>query len=200
MSPTQVPATGWAVEIVHPTSGRVIRPSVLDDPQILPSLNGFPRIRIPVRRDPNWLTPAFDDDPDMTVWFNGVEQPIDELRSVEHDEGKTVLVGKGGVELEQRVQAAYDTERRETAAKNLITNHTSYTADVDTPQTEVDTDQFLESVSTTADLEERVIHDDTSPLLFSNELGMGFTTAVAAILGATSSQAPPTRYGSKSMR
>lgn len=163
------PRTGeWLVEIIHPETGRLITPDVLDEPQLTPSINGYAEIRVPVRRDPEWLTPAFDDDPEMTVYFDGVEQPIDELREVEQTPERSVLNGRGGVELETIVNESFDAERRHLAAEQLITENTSYTADVDAPDTTTREDQRVADWSTAIELDENSRTLPTDPVFFDN--------------------------------
>jgi len=168
----QIPPSGWYIEVDHPDTGRTLTPSVLDEPQIVPSINGQPEVRIPVRRDDAWLSPTYDQAaqrPEMRVWRDGERQPIDELRNVTHETGRTILTGVGGVELEQRVQATFDTERRHLAAEQLIQNQTSYTADVDTPVTETFADQLQYSLSTTAAFAERLDAAADQPPIAEND-------------------------------
>ena len=124
-------ATGWTVTLTHPTSGRTIRPDVLDEPQFTPSLNSLPEVRVPVRRAPAWLRQEFDDNPDMAVYLDGQELPIDQLRDVEQRQDRTILIGEGGVELKNRVQAEYRSETRPQAVRDLVSNNTGYATDVD---------------------------------------------------------------------
>ena len=171
------PATGWFVEIDHPETGRTIAPAVLDEPEIVPSINGQPEVQIPVRREDAWLSPTYDQAaqrPTMRVWRDGERQPIDELRNVSHETGRTILTGVGGVALEQRVQATFDIERRHSAAAQLIGNNTSYGVDVDTPDTDILTDQLQYSLSTTAGFADRLDAGPSDPVVAE-----GGTTRVA---------------------
>lgn len=164
--------SGWTVAITHPDTGRVKTPDVLDlsdAPAFNPGPNEQPELRLPVRKDDVWLTDAYDDDPEMRVWKDGDRLPIDVLRNVEQREDATILVGIGGVELEDRVTKTYATERRHVAADELITDQTPYRADVDTPVTDTLTDQLQYDLSTTADFSERSTATDTDPIVIDND-------------------------------
>lgn len=159
-------ASGWTVAVTHPDTGRVKTPAVLDTrsaPAFNPGPNAQPEVRIPVRKNDVWLDPVYDSDPQMDVWLDGERLPIDVLRDVERETDRVVLVGVGGVELEQRVRKYYDTVQRHVAAENLITNETSYAADVDTPQAASATVE-LADLSTQSELEDAVRVRPTTPL------------------------------------
>lgn len=165
------PAKGWFVEVDHPDTGRTITPDVLDladAPTFIPGPNAQPELRLPVRKDTTWLTDAYNSDPEMRVWKDGKRLPIDVLRDVEQREGATILIGIGGVELEDRVVETYATERRHRAAEQLITAETSYQADVDTPVIDTLTDQLQYELSTTADFSKRTTATDTDPIVIEN--------------------------------
>jgi len=163
-TPPAVPGSGWHVVVTHPTTDRRIIPDVLGDPAILPSLNSLPEVRIPVRSSEVWLDPAMDDNPAMNVYLDGNRQPIDELREVEDEVGRTVLVGVGGVELDQRATAEFTSEQRHDAASSIITSNTTYTADVDTPNVDSKTDESVQSVTTTGEFETNIAYADTDPV------------------------------------
>ena len=130
---------GWTVAITHPTSGRVRQPDVLDlqnSPVYNPGPNALPRVRIPVAKDDVWLSDAYDDDPAMGVWRDGERLPIEVLRNVEQREGATILIGVGGVELEGRVRAEYDDDRRHLAVRDLVETETAYGVSAPEPDTE----------------------------------------------------------------
>ena len=166
-----VDASGWTVAITHPETGRVRQPDVLDTqdaPTFNPGLNAQPRVRIAVRKDDAWLDPVYDDDPEMQVWRDGKRLPIDVLRDVEREPDRVVLVGRGGIELEKRVEKYYDTKRRHVAAEELIANETSYTPDVDDPVVE-ELNETLRSLSTTQDFEEALGTTATDPVEVAND-------------------------------
>lgn len=148
---TQPDPNGWEVAITHPETGRVKRPSVLDSPTIVPSLNAPAEVRIPVPKSDEWLKPAYDDDPDMRAWLDGERQPVEVLRDVDREEDRTILVGVGGVELEARAQREWDGERRHLAARDLIQTETSY-AD-DTPEPDVATIKDVEQQTVDSEAE-----------------------------------------------
>jgi len=97
------------------------------------------------------------------VWLDGERLPIDVLRDIERETDRVALLGVGGVELEQRVRKYYDTVRRHVAAEDLITDETSYAADVDTPQAASATVDVA-TLDTQAELEDAVRIQPTTPL------------------------------------
>jgi hypothetical protein len=136
----RIPPQGWHVTVEHPSTNRTITPDILDEPTVLPSLNSLPEVRVPVRKNDVWLDSSMEDNPVMNVYLDGQQQPIDELREVEDETGRVILHGVGGTELRDRVQQEYTNEERHIAAKNLVTNNTSYAEDVDTPNFDTTTD------------------------------------------------------------
>lgn len=144
-------ATGWHVELENPSTGHIFRPSVVGEPKRLPAVKGLPRIEIPVQRSEKWAADAFEEAP-LRVWYDGEKQPVEELESVDIEEDRTVLIGVGGQELKDRVTIEYDTAEIHTAAEDLIANNTSYTPNVDAPQSDVDENVELASADTTTDL------------------------------------------------
>jgi len=173
-------ASGWEIQLTHPSTGRVIRPDVLSNPEFLPSLNSFAEARIPIRKSEGlseWPT-----DTDVTLWFDGVEQPIDTLTDVEQASDRTIIEAEGGVELDNRIQENYIEERRHVAAENLIANQTSYAADVDTPTFDTLTDQVQQNPTTTAEFNDLYTksNDDTQPVDTSGDNIEIFDTNVVA--------------------
>lgn len=168
-----VPATGWYVEIDHPTSGYMFAPRVVDTdavgPQRDPTVNERPRVRVPVPKDERWrdiLDAA--NDASMRVWTDGTRQPIDTLAAVEETVAQgtayTVLVGTGGSELSQRVEKTYEQKPVHEAAKDLIQNNTSYATNVDTPPTTTDTNETLLTIDTQSEwLARSLPFRDTEP-------------------------------------
>ena len=155
-SSRNVAADGYHVEIVHPDTGRVRVPEVADlqnAPVVNPGPNQQPRARIPVRKNDVWLSDAYDDDPEMRVWRDGRRLPIEVLRNVEQTEGATILIGVGGVELEQRVTEEFSDARRHEAAESLLQDATDYAAETPEPETPTLTDQVQQSPSTNAEFE-----------------------------------------------
>lgn len=139
-------ARGWYVEVDANGTTHTATPSdVRGGPTRSPSVNGRPEIRIPVDPGGQWgeLLDSSDGAP-MRVWHDGERQPIDTLYEVERRPGETVLVGDGGEELGARVQLSYDQEPIHEAVDDIITNGTSYTANVDTPPTTTQTTTLLD--------------------------------------------------------
>jgi len=136
-------ASGWYVEIDHP-SGYVHTPTVIDDPtpQRNPAANGLPSITIPVRHDERWSDESFEKAP-LRVWKDGDRQPVDRIEEVEQTERATVISGRGGLALQQRVREEVREERSAALAERLIEEHTPYTANVDRPKTTREDDVFI---------------------------------------------------------
>lgn len=127
----QVPAQGWHVEIDHPDTTTPRRPRILDDPTVDQTLNGQPRVQIPVPQDDSWRAEALTDAP-MRVWRDGRRQPIEELRRVEDEPGRTVLVGVGGVALERGVDVQITQQAVDDAVRDVL-DATGYAYAVDNP-------------------------------------------------------------------
>jgi len=158
---------GWSVTVTHPQTDRTIRPDVLDEPQFTPSLNSLPEVRVPVRRAPEWLSAEFDDDPTMSVYLDGEELPIDQLRDVTDQQDRTILVGEGGIELKNRVQAEYRSEQRPDAVRDLISTETTYATDVDDTDTPTDEDVTVQDVSGESELSGVLTPAADEPLVFT---------------------------------
>ncbi|NEU57097.1 fibronectin type III domain-containing protein [Halorussus sp. MSC15.2] len=154
-------ASGWTVEIEHP-SGQTLRPRLLDDPRFTPALNDYPRVEIPVPRDEKWQAQAFEE-ASLSVWQDGQILPIDQLINVRMEEGRTVLEGRGGSELQDRVQAEYDDTPAHIAADNLITNQTSYTANVDNPASKTKGDTQMQSADTDSEFDSVISRTASDP-------------------------------------
>lgn len=131
---TGVPPKGWHVEVDHPT-GRTITPSIAAEPKINPKINGYPYCRVPVPKDDMWQSDRMRGRVTMRVWIDGKRQPIEELVDVEAKPDRYVLVGKGGVELEQRFRKEYSDRAAHLAVQDAINSQTSYNPDVDDPDT-----------------------------------------------------------------
>lgn len=144
-----VPASGWYVEVEHPNVDEPLRPRILDDPQWLPTINGRPQCRVPIPLDESWDSPNLEE-ADMRVWQDGTELEVDTLADVELQPDRTVLIGEGASELDQRVQAEYSNKEAHVALEELIEDNTSYTADVDDPGQGA-TETLMQSVSSSAD-------------------------------------------------
>ncbi|WP_435175664.1 fibronectin type III domain-containing protein [Halorussus sp. AFM4] len=162
----RVQASGWTVKVEHP-SGQTLEPRLLDDPQFTPVLNGYPRVEVPVPRDEKWQASAFEN-AKLSVWQDGRILPIDELVSVRMEPGRTILEGRGGSELRDRVQAEYTSRDAHLAAEDLITANTSYTANVDAPGGSVKSDTLLQKASDNASFNEIVDIPASTPAAVQN--------------------------------
>ena len=171
MTARGVPPTGWHVEVLHPDTGRKRVPDVIDlqnAPVFNPGPNALPRVRIPVRKDDVWLSDAYNDDPEMRVWRDGRRLPIEVLRDVEQREDATVLVGVGGVELETRVRAEFNDDRRHVAAGDLVESETGYAAEFPEPDTATLQDVIQQEADTQAEFESVSSFPTDSPIHVDN--------------------------------
>jgi hypothetical protein len=176
MSTRGVPPTGWHVEILHPDTGRKRVPDVVDlqnAPVFNPGPNAQPIARIPVRKDTVWLSEAYDADPEMRVWRDGRQLPIEVLRNVEQREGATILVGVGGVELEGRVTEEYNDDRRHLAVRDLVETETTYGVDAPEPETETLADVVQQSADTSAEFTATSSFLPTDPFVIENGIVRG---------------------------
>jgi hypothetical protein len=134
-----MPTTGalWSdglyVEIDAP-NGETLRPTVLESSTLRASLNDVPRVEVHVPQDDRWFAEELRR-ADMRVWKDGERQPIERFERPVQQPDKTVLHGRGGIELDQDV--AFDVgefTEVHTRAEQLIQNKTPYVANVDTPE------------------------------------------------------------------
>ncbi|QCC61650.1 hypothetical protein DVR14_23995 (plasmid) [Natrinema thermotolerans] len=137
LSDRAVSPRGWHLEVDHP-SGTTLTPDPLDGATRRPTINGFPRVEIPVPYRDRWHSADRDDAP-LRVWHSGSREPIETLEHRRLEEGagskRTVLEGRGGTQLDRRVIEDVDIEPTHEFAKRLIEEYTDYTATVDDPQT-----------------------------------------------------------------
>lgn len=89
--------SGWTVRLQHP-NGPTVEPTLLDDVRYVPTVDGLPRVRVPVPYDEAWLAAEWED-AKMRVWQNGQVYPIEQLLNVEPYPNRMVLAGIGGVAL-----------------------------------------------------------------------------------------------------
>lgn len=158
----RIPPEGWSIELTHPTSGRVVTPTILDDPEFTPTPNGLPELRAPVERREIFAREEWEGAA-MTAYADGQRAPIDELDRVEVEAGNAVLVGVGGTELRNRVQVGVDVQRTHLLAEDLIETHTNYIADVDEPQSPQRNDVLVQSPDSEVEFSEVITPDDTDP-------------------------------------
>lgn len=151
---TRTGSKGWMVKLELST-GEILRPRIVGEPEWLPTVNGLPRVRIPVPHDEKWLDPAYDRVA-MTVWFDGTELPIDRLENIEHEADHTILEGLGGVELRGRVQKEVTNTESHVTAEEIIDAETSYTSNVDDPATTTQNDSLMQEADTTSELSSKL--------------------------------------------
>ena len=168
------PGAGWHVEVTLPT-GEIVRPSVVGDPSRNPKANDFPSLEIPVRSRDLWRNLDLTKDIPMSVYYDGQPQPIDGLETVQDGEGAAVtLVGRGGAELETRDTRSVNFEAAHTVAETIITDVTSYVANVDRPNTTQQTNEPLRSADTETEWsDQRAKSPDTSPINVGSGLAIG---------------------------
>lgn len=141
-------ARGWHVEADHP-DGHTLTPRVLDGAAIRPAVNDYPEVEIPVERSDTWRAQAFEDAP-MRVWKDGRRQPVDTLIDVETQPDRTILRGRGGSQLQRRVEAEFDNVPVHEAAGELLAEHTDYATSIDDPDT-TGSEQVVQQVDETSE-------------------------------------------------
>lgn len=167
-----VPPSGWYVEVEHPTSGHVFTPSVVGSPERNPRVNDLPRLRVPVEKNDRWRELSTTDaSAPFRVWKDGIRQPVDEVETVEQKAEHTVLEGRGGLELRTRVNPEYDFEKVHTAAENLIVNNTVYTANVDAPNTDTQSNVTVQQMDTEAEFQGRFKETDPYNPIYATTTG-----------------------------
>lgn len=165
---TRVSPTGWAARLTH-SSGIVKRPDIAGDPTINPVVNGRPQVTLSTRRSEEWFNSSWDN-ADADVYHNGELLSVDKLEARDVSAPSSSLTLQGGYELRKRVQAEYDAEEITQAVEDLITTHTSYTPNVDTPVTNKETDVLMQSGDTTSELSSNHLGnvDPTDPYEITN--------------------------------
>jgi len=160
---TRIPAQDWYVEVDHP-SGTTHKPSVLDDgAQVVPKVNGLPRVRIPVAKSEKWQADAFEKAP-VRVWKDGDRQPAVVLLDVEQQPGRTVLVTRAGEALRERVEAEYDNVPVPDIVEELVTQETDYATNIDPPEVEQFTNTVLD-VDTGSEIVDALNRDAATPFV-----------------------------------
>lgn len=163
MTRVSLPATGWYVEVDLP-NGTTAYPDVFDA-QVSrnPTANGYPSLEVPVRkRGGMWLNLDLENnDVPMRVWFDGHRQPIDRLEKTRETSDATVsLQGRGGTELESRDERSVDYEAAHTVAENIILDNTTYTANVDRPNTTTETNTIVQTADTQTEWDNKSVNVD----------------------------------------
>lgn len=155
----RVPAQGWHV-VLERDDGTVIEPTIVGEPTMDRKLNDLPTCEIPVAQHERWRSDDWGG-ADMRVYHDGTRQPIEELRRPRDGPGQTTLIGRGGVELEERVTVDVIEREAHLVAEDVLQDATDYARHVDDPagdtsadvlQEETDTEsEWLESVGSAAD-------------------------------------------------
>ncbi|ELZ48975.1 hypothetical protein C464_06175 [Halorubrum coriense DSM 10284] len=164
-----VPPRGWYVEIDHPDADEPLSPTVVEGAEWNPRLKAKPQVRIPVPRSSTWED-ADVEGSTTRVWKDGTRLPIEELRTVERDETRDVLVAKGGMTLNDDIDGIeFPEEEAHVAAEQVIENELGWVANVDDPQTSAREDVRLFQASDSGDFADGAEGSgdpfpDTSPL------------------------------------
>lgn len=183
-----ISGVGWYVEVDVPGASVPVTPDVIDDDVSRnPTANGFPRLDIPVRKRDLWQSIDLENnDVPIRVWNDGVRQPIDSLETVAEGEGATqILRGRGSNEARERVRKTVSVDRVSNVVDELVSNNTSYSANVDQPPTTVET-QTVATGDTETEWSDAFAEDDIySPIIAESGLssasdGEGGTLAQTA--------------------
>jgi len=167
-----IPARGPFVEVEHPTTSYIFTPVPKSiTPQ--PKANARPSVEIAVGEDEKWRN-LVDNHPDtqipLRLWEDGERRPIDSLDDVRDEPGQSVLIGSGGRELRKQVSRDVDQSTIPQLVRDLVSNNTSYTANVDSPPTTRTDDTKIISLSTTSDFRNRTFDvGDVDPVSFDDD-------------------------------
>lgn len=172
-----VPPRGWHAEVDHP-SGTALTPEILDGAVRRPTINGYPRVEVPVPYRERWHSDAFDDAA-FRVWHDSDCEPVEVLehRSLEEGSGskRTVLEGRGGTQLDNRVVEDVDIQPTHEFVRYLLDTYTDYDYTVDDPQVDQES-VTLQAADTDVELEQAVaeavrtaLADDTIPLEITSD-------------------------------
>jgi len=165
----RAPTSGVYVE-VEASDGTVRRPTVLDSLTERPSLNDYPRVEIPVRRDESWLADRWDE-AELRVYRDGERLPIDGLADQELQPDRTVLYGRGGAQLDTYVEEDLSFTTVHTAMQQLLGDTTDYRITVDDPGGV--TDEQVQALDTTLDFAEALTADAETPVYTTDADGTG---------------------------
>jgi len=162
------PGAGWRVEVDLP-GGTTVTPSVIDDNVSRnPTVNGYPSLSIPVPKQDIWESVDIEtNDVAMRAWKDGQRQPVDQLERVTQGEGAThILEGRGGLELQTRVEKDVDVKEAHLVAQDIVQNNSSYAANVDTPSTTVESDVTVQSPDSESEWLDALARSvETSPII-----------------------------------
>ena len=147
----RAPAQGWRVEI-DADNGTTRTPAIAD-PQLQPTINGFPRARFNAEPDETWQQKRYDDAP-TRLWRDGIAQPLDIVEHRDVSTESTTFEARGGTELDQRVVARSDAiEPVADFVERLIADETPYDAVVDEISNKIRPDVLLQLADSLAELQ-----------------------------------------------
>lgn len=146
-----IPNKGWYVEVENTNTGHVFTPEVLGEPQRRPRANSFQEISIPLDRNEKWQSEAFEGAP-LRVWYDGERQPIEQLDSVTITEERTVLVGRGGVDLKQQVKREVKFQKTHELLAEIVRDNTKYSATADAPRSSTQENKVVQDLQSQQDL------------------------------------------------
>jgi len=161
---TAVPATGWYVEVDHP-SGRTLTPEIVDKPTLDPTLNGLPTATIPVPGTDRWNNESDWEQAPIRVWEDGHRQPLEEIDSVEQTPSGAVITAVGGVALRERQQVDVIERDAHLVAQDTI-QAAGLVANVDDPAAGTDADVPLASPSTKSEMLDALDTEPTATSLY----------------------------------
>ena len=148
VSADQVPAQGWHV-IVEDAAGNTYTPDVVGEPTYRLALNALPTVEI-VPRTGRWEDTAAWERQPMRVYLDGERKPTERLETPRQETDRAVLVGKGGVHLEELVEEDVVEEDVVEEDAHLVAEGiietTPYAAHVDDPASDTEPDVLLEGV------------------------------------------------------
>lgn len=148
---TTIPTDGWYVEVDH-ADGTTRTPRVLDGATRRPTVNGLPRLDIPVPQDDTWRAEGFDQAP-VRVWKDGRRQPVDELARVRQEPERSVLEAVGATQLQRRVTTEVSSQPAHELAEDLILAETGYAANVDDPAAATTNDYLMQMADSSPEWE-----------------------------------------------
>ena len=153
LSRRRVPATGWYVEL-DTNDGDTLRPTVLEGATPKAALNDVPRVEIPVPDADRWERDTLQRC-EMRVWRDGERLPIERFeRPVrQSDPPRTVLHGRGGIELDTDVELDVGPVTDvDDVVRDLLGDETPYAYTVDDPDNNLRDDVGVVSGSGTIGL------------------------------------------------
>lgn len=146
----RVPSEGWYVEIDDPDTGQPLVPTILEGTQPEQSLNDTPQIEVHVPPSDRWDAIA-EQRPPMRVWRDGERQPIERFEGPQTEPEKTILYGRGGVELDEDIEVDVGaTTDVDDFVRSLVGDETPYAKTVDDPANNIRDDVRVLAADTVA--------------------------------------------------